>query len=148
MITISQQRKFNEGVHYIVTELEQAFLKGREPFWKTTREFAELHGKYYDYAYRLIRAAADFWNQNLANDYKVMFDCDYHGYRWRFHKNTQELKDLCWIAALRTESHNKRSLSNFGYAGEINPNVKKDVKFGTAKVVVPSRFKDYENNES
>lgn len=142
----NKQMKFNAEVRYIVTTLEQTFLRGREPSWKTTREFSEMYSKYYDYAYRLIRAAADFWNQNLSKDYEVMFDCDYHGYRWRFHKNTQELKDLCWIAAIRTEGHNKRSLSNFGYAGEINSNVKKDVKKGKRVVIIPSSAKNYENN--
>ncbi len=143
-----KQMKFNQEVRYIVTELEQAFLKGREPFWKTTREFSQLYGKYYDYAYRLIRAAADFWNENLSKEYGIMFDCDYHGFRWRFHRKTQELKDLCWISAIRTHSHNKRSLNNFSYATDINLNIKKEVRKGTTTIIVPSSVKNYENNES
>ncbi len=141
-----RQMKFNDEVRHIVTTLEQAFLKGRKLSWETTREFSEDHNKYYDYAYRLIRAAADFWNKHHSKEYGVMFDCDYHGFRWRFHRYTQELKDLCWISAIRTEGHNKRSLSNFGYATEINFDVKKEVKKGTTEIIIPSSVKNYENN--
>lgn len=141
-------RKFWAEVRYVVNTIEYAFLKEKNPPWETTKDFAKLHNRDYPEAYRLIRAAADFWNQNLSKGYGVMYDCDYHGYRWRFHKEIQELKDLCWIAAIRTAGHNKRSLNNFGYATEINEKVEKDIKLGEAKIVVPSRFKDYENNES
>lgn len=147
MVVIRKEMKFNDEVRYIVGTLEQAFLKGRMPSWQTTREFSELYNKYYDYAYRLIRAAADFWNQNLSKEYGIMFDCDYHGFRWRFHRTTEELKDLCWIAAIRTQGHNKRSLNNFSYATEINFDVKKEVKEGQTKIILPSSVKNYENNE-
>lgn len=140
--------KFNEEVGLIVRELEHLFLKGKKPYWQTTREFSELYKKYYDYSYRLIRATADFWNQNLSKQYGVMFDCDFHGFRWRFHKTAPELKDLCWIAAIRTHSHNERSLNNFSYATEINFDVEKDVQPGTAKIILPNSAKNYEDDES
>lgn len=148
MIITRKEMRFRDEVGFIVRELEQLFLKGKEPYWKTTREFSELYKKYYDYSYRLIRAAADFWNQNLSKQYGVMFDCDFHGFRWRFHKTTEELKDLCWIGAIRTDSHNKRALNNFDYANIINYEIKDEVKKGEAEVIIPSSIKDYENNDS
>lgn len=148
MIITKKEMKFRDEVGFIVRELEQLFLKGKKPYWQTTREFSELYKKYYDYSYRLIRAAADFWNQNLSKQYGTMFDCDFHGFRWRFHKTAPELKDLCWISAIRTHSHNKRSLDNFGFAGIINFDVKNDVKIGQADVIIPNSAKNYEDDES
>lgn len=148
MTTTQKEMKFWEEVRYIVTTIEQTFLRERKLPWETTREFAELYNKYYPLAYRLLRAAADFWNQNLSKDYKVMYDCDYHGFRWRFHKDAQELKDLCWIAAIRTEGHNKRSLGNFDKAIEINSLVKKEIKLGKTEIVIPSSVKNYEDNNT
>lgn len=141
-----RQRKLNEAANYIVTTLEQVVLRGTELGWETTKEFASLHNIDTQKSYLIIRAAADFWNKHHSKEYRVMFDCDYHGYRWRFHRYTQELKDLCWIAAIRTHSHNERSLNNFSYATGINFDVTKDVKPGTAKIIIPNSGKNYENN--
>ena len=143
----TNEEKFDASVSYVVTELESALFKGKELSWKTTREFSERYNKYYDYSYRLIRAAADFWNEHHSKEYGIMFDCDYHGYKWRFHKKTQELKDLCWISAIRTHSHNKRSLNNFSYATEINFNIKNEVKRGQTEIIIPSSAKNYEDND-
>jgi len=148
MVVIRKEVKFNDEVRFIVGTLEYTFLKGKKLPWQTTRDFSEQYSKYYDYAYRLIRASADFWNQNLSKEYGIMFDCDYHGFRWRFHRTTEELKDLCWIAAIRTDSHNKRSLNNFSYATEINFDVKGEVKTGQVEVIIPSSAKNYEDDES
>lgn len=143
-----KEMKFWQEVRLIVTMLEQAFLRERNPMWGTTKEFSEQFGKYYDYAYKILRGAADFWNENLSKDYGAMYDCDFHGYKWKFFRNIQDLKDLCWIAAIRTHGHNKRALNNFGFAGEINSGIKKEVKIGKTDVIIPSSVKNYEDNNT